>query len=118
MAKNGPLFVQALQPDGEVSAARRYPDDEQTPGPDGKPPRLPVREEDGGVGGDGARDAREAGEQAEADAPGVGSDSGAYKHMSYQQLLLVWPRMYLSPFIFYLKPSLRFCVKADNNHKP
>jgi len=50
-----PLFVQAEQPDGEVCAARRCPDEEQTPGPEGLPPPGPATlvEEERTEGGGG-----------------------------------------------------------------
>mmetsp|Transcript_32964 Transcript_32964/g.81114 ORF Transcript_32964/g.81114 Transcript_32964/m.81114 type:complete len:342 (-) Transcript_32964:328-1353(-) len=45
------LFVQATQPDGEVAAAKRCPDDEQTRGPDGELPLNPADDDNDGEGG-------------------------------------------------------------------
>ena len=44
--KNGkPTYIGVVLPDGEAAAAKRLPDAEQTPRPDGSPPMLPGEDE-------------------------------------------------------------------------
>ena len=68
------VYFAVEQPDGEAAAARRCDDEEQTPGPDGKPPMLPAPvlvSAGGGAGG-------EAG-------AGVGAGAGAGEGAGEQQ---------------------------------
>ena len=43
-------YVGVLLPSGEAAAAKRLPDDEQTPGPDGQPPKFAGEDDAPGVG--------------------------------------------------------------------
>ena len=77
--KHRDLYVQTIHPDGRVVAARRCSDEEQTPGPNGEPPRHPrshshsrAEEEVEGMNEKG-----EAGNEAEANEAGSGSGSGS-----------------------------------------